>query len=72
MKSLVLNVVVILLAALPTQAAGLSLKPWLRFPRVERVDGDLAGRRLEGPQVLPGPFVKEPAAPTPLLPDLKK
>jgi hypothetical protein len=42
------------------------------FPRVERVDWDLAGRRLEGPQVLPGPFVKEPAVPTLLLPDLKK
>jgi hypothetical protein len=71
MKSLVLNVVV-LLAALPTQAADLSLNPPPRFPRVERVDWDLIGRRLEGTQVLPGPFVKEPAAPTPLLPDLKE
>jgi hypothetical protein len=71
MKSLVLNVAV-LLAALPTQAADLSLNPLPRFPRVERVDWDLAGRRLEGPQVLPGPFVTEPAAPMPLLPDLKK
>jgi len=49
-----------------------SLDALPRFPRVERVDWDLACRRLEEPQVLPGPFVKEPAAPTPLLPDLKK